>query len=407
MLRKLLFCAVLGTGGIASANGFYINEHDAKVTGRGGATTATNTDPSSIVFNPGGIPVGEGTNVSIGGSLIAAKGSYFDTMDNRTDTDSSPAVVPNIYITSRVHEMVAVGIGFHLPFGLAVSWPNGHAQADVIQDQTLRTYFITPSVGLNLNKYVPGLTVGGGIDLVPSTVELKQALIFGDTTGTATLGGDGFGIGGRFGVQYQPAALKALRLGAMWRSPVKVDFEGKGDFDIAAPFREQLPPDGDISTSITMPQSVSGGVAYNATPELQLELNAVWINWKSFKELRIHLPAGAETVSPQLYEDTVTVRVGAEYALPKQNAAVRVGYIYDPTPIPNTTVSARLPDANRHDITAGGSYMFGNYAVHLGLLYVLPSSQKTSDEQYMPVFKGKYEVTAFVASLSLAGRFGK
>jgi hypothetical protein len=130
----------------------------------------------------------------------------------------------------------------------------------------------------------------------------------------------------------------------MWRSQVNLDYKGKGDFDIDPAFRSQLPPDGDITTSISLPQTFAGGVAFNATPELQLEVNAMWIDWSKFNELRIALPGGAETVSPQDYEDTVTLRVGAEYALPKQKAAVRAGYVYDPTPIPSTTVSATLPD---------------------------------------------------------------
>jgi long-chain fatty acid transport protein len=410
-LRTSLIAA-LGLGalaGIASANGFYINEHDAKVTGRAGAATATDEDPSSVIFSPGGIARGEGTGVTVTGSLIAAKGSYFDqnNMDARTDTDSSPAVLPSIFATSRINDMIGVGVGFHLPFGLAVSWPDNHAQADVIQDQSLRTYFITLGAGVNLDKQVPGLSIGGGIDLVPSTVQLEQAIVFGDARGTAVLGGSAFGIGGRAGVQYQPEKLKQLRVGLMWRSQVNLDYKGDADFDIDPAFRSQLPPDGEITTSIRLPQTFAGGVAYNATPELQLELNAMWINWKKFDQLRIELPGDAVTVSPQNYENTVTLRVGAEYALPKQNAAVRVGYIYDPTPIPPTTVSARLPDADRHDITAGGSYSMKNVDIHLGLLWVLPSSQRTSDAEYMPQFKGKYEVTAFVASLSLAGKFGK
>jgi len=48
---------VAGLGGMAWGNAFNINEHDAKVTGRGGATAASNTDASSVIFNPGGIPV--------------------------------------------------------------------------------------------------------------------------------------------------------------------------------------------------------------------------------------------------------------------------------------------------------------------------------------------------------------
>ncbi|HEY5920766.1 MAG TPA: outer membrane protein transport protein [Kofleriaceae bacterium] len=406
-LSYFIFAATLGTSAVASANAFNINEHDARVSGRGGASAATNTSPSAMVFNPGGIAVAEGTNVLIGGSLYIAKGDYTPLGGGeKTSTDSSPAIVPSLFLTSRVHDMIAVGIGLHLPFGLAVSWPTGHAQADVIQDQALRTYFITPTVGLNLEKQVPGLSIGGGIDVVPATVELEQAVIFGDTAGTAHLGGDALGIGGRFGVMYRPPSLPPLKLGAMWRSDVTLDFAGKGDFDIVDPYREQLPDDGDIATTITLPQAISFGAAYSAMPELELEFNAVWINWSKFDELRIDLPGDAETVSPQNYKNTITYRFGAEYALTKQKAAVRAGFIYDPTPIPTETLTARLPDVNRKNITLGGSKWFGDYGAHLSLLWVTPGERDTSDEMYMPVYKARYGVQAFVTSITISGTFG-
>jgi long-chain fatty acid transport protein len=407
-LRYVLFAAVVGSSAVASANAFNINEHDARVTGRGGASAATNTTPSAMVFNPGGLAVAEGTNVMIGSSLYVAQGDYtLDSDGSKTSTDSSPSIVPNIYLTSRVHDMIAVGIGLHLPFGLAVSWPTGHAQADVIQDQSLRTYFITPTVGINLDKSVPGLSIGGGVDIVPATVELEQAVRFGDATGTAHLGGDALGIGGRFGVMYRPPSVKQLKLGAMWRSNIKLDFAGKGDFDIEDPYRSQLPPDGDISTSITLPQAISGGVAYSATPELEIEFNAVWINWSKFDELRIELPGDAVTVSPQNYKNTITYRLGVEYALASFKGAVRAGFIYDPTPIPNTTLTARLPDIDRKNVTLGASKYFGEYGAHLGLLWVTPGERDASDEMYMPAYKARYGVQAFVASLTVSGHFGK
>ena len=407
-LKYFLFAAVVGASSTASANAFNINEHDARVTGRGGATAATNTDPSSIVFNVGGLAVAEGTNFSIGGSLYIAKGSYTPEGGGaKTSTDSSPAVVPNMYASSRVHDMIAVGIGFHMPFGLSVSWPDQHAQSDVIQDQSLRTYFITPAVGVNLHKQVPGLSFGVGLDVVPATVELEQAVIFGDTRGSVVLGGDALGIGGRVGVMYRPPSVKALKLGLQWRSDVKLDFAGNGDFDIADPYRAQLPPDGEIATTITLPQAVSGGVAFSPTPELELEINAVWINWSKFDELRIDLPGDAVTVSPQHYKNTVTYRMGIEYALTKQKAAIRGGFIYDPTPIPRETLTARLPDVDRKNVTLGGSKYFGNYGAHLGLLWVTPDERDTADTMYMPQYKGTYGVQAFVASLTISGHLGK
>lgn len=414
MLRTSLFGALgaLGLGAlssVASANGFYIHEHDAKVTGRGGANVAVDDDPSAVIYNPGGIAIGAGTRVSLTATVIDAKGSYFDpnNMDQRTDTDSPPAVLPSFFATTRINDLLAAGVGFHLPFGLAVSWPTNHTLADVNQDLNLRTFFITPSIGLNLNSYVPGLSVGGGVDLAPSTVTLDRVLVFPDATGIAKLGGSAFGIGGRVGVQYHPAALKQLHLGVMWRAQMNLDFTGKADFDVDPAYRASLPPDGDIKTSLRLPQAIMGGVAFNPTPALQLEADVTWTNWKKFNELRIELPGGVETVAPQLYANKVTLRIGAEYALAHLKAAVRAGYAYDPTPVPNTTVSALFPDADRHVLTAGGSYWLGNYDLNLGLLWVLPASQTTSDEPYMPDFKGKYEVTALVASLSVGGKFGK
>lgn len=406
-IEHLVFASVLGSSAIASANAFNINEHDAAATGRGGATAATNTSPSSIVFNPGGLAIADGTNIELGGSLIFATGAYTpEGGGDKVETDTSPAIVPSAYVTSRINDMVAVGIGLHFPFGLAISWPDAHPQSDVIQDQSLRTYFITPSVGLNLDRSVPGLSIGAGIDVVPATVELKQALIFGDTRGMAHLGGDAVGVGGRVGVMYRPPTVKGLKLGVMYRSAVKLDFEGKGDFDIDDPFRAQLPPDGDISTSITLPQQVWGGVAYSPIEKLELEVDAVWIDWSKFKELRIELPAGAETVSPQNYKDTVSFRIGGEYKLTEQRAAVRAGFVYDPTPMPRESLTARLPDIDRKVVTLGGSKYFGDFGAHLGLLWVTPGSRQASDELYMPVYKAKYDVQAFVASLSITGHLG-
>jgi long-chain fatty acid transport protein len=411
-ISKILFAATLGSSAIASANAFNINEHDARATGRGGATAASNDTPSAIVFNPGGIPIGDGTNFAVALTAYMATGSYTpDGSTTKTETDSSPAFVPSIYVTSRVHPKVAVGIALHFPFGLDVSYPDGHAQSDTIQDQSLRTYFITPAVGVNL---APGLSVGGGIDIVPATVQLERTITFADTTGTAKLGGDALGIGGRLGIMYRPPKVRQLKLGAMWRSNVKLDFSGNGDFDVADPYRSQLPPDGEIATTITLPQAVSGGVAYDPTPELELEVNAVWINWEKFKELRIKLPGTdpntgmpfEDTVAPENYRNTVTYRIGMEYALKPQKMAVRAGFIYDPTPIPNTTLTAQLPDIDRKEVTIGASKSFGEYAAHLGLLWVIPGERKTSDAMYTPEFKGTYGVSAFVASLQISGHFG-
>jgi long-chain fatty acid transport protein len=386
---------------VAWANAFYLNEHDARVTGRGGAAHATDIEPSAIVYNPGGVAIGRGTSFSIGGSLIAPDATYYDPMNQQTSTDVDPVVLPTLFVTSRLHEYVAAGIGFHMPFGLRVNWPESSPQAEIVTQQDLRTFFISPVIGVNLGN---GWSFGGGIDLVPATVELHQAVRFGSEVGSATLGGDAFGVGGRAGVMWRS---KYVGAGLTWRSQVNLDFEGTGDFDIASPYRSELPPDGDIATSVSLPQSIAAGFAVRPSDHVELELNAVWIDWSAFERIAIDLPDDTQTVQPQNYKDTVTLRIGAELALPELGAAVRAGYIFDPTPVPASTISARLPDVDRHDLTVGASKQLGKAVdLNFALLWVLPNSRRTSDVLYMPVYKGAYNVSAVVAALSLDARFG-
>ena len=415
-MRILTSVLILGgMGGVASANAFFIDEHDARATGRGDAATASDTGPSSIFYNPGGVAVGEGTNISIGGSYIVAGGSFTQMGSSiKTDTDSGAAVLPQLYVTHRFNDLISAGIGFYTPFGLTISWPDSSPQNDVLKKETLATFFISPVVGLNLNKFVPGLSIGGGVDIVPATVELEQYIFFGDPStggaqGTAHLGGTAVGIGGRIGVMYKPAFVPRLSLGVMYRSQVTENFTGTGDFDIAAPFRSQLPPDGNVATTVKLPQQVSGGISYRPIDPLELEVDVSWMNWASFSELVISVPkAGGgmqNTGGPEDYSNETTLRVGAEYSMPSIETAVRVGYIYDPTPIPAQHLTAQLPDANRNDITAGASHQFGDYNVNLGLLYVIPVKRDTAADAGAPIYKGTYEINAFVASLSLGGRF--
>ncbi len=418
-LRTSLFTALglAGLAGTASANAFNINEHDARVTGRAGATAASNDEPSAIVFNPAGIARVEGTQISLGGSLYIAEGSYDNDTSDRVTTDGPPSAVPNLFIASRVHDMIAVGLGFHLPFGLAVSWPDGHAQSTIAQDSDLRTLFISPVVGVNLNKQVPGLTLGLGVDIVPASVHLQRAVRFGETEGTVDLAADTVGVGFRAGVQYHPPKVKGLKLGVMYRSKVALDFEGQADFDIDDPFRSQLPPDGDASTTINLPQAVWGGIGYTVD-NLEVEVNAVWIGWSdTFTDdtnrggdataLSINLPGGQVSNVPQDYKNTLTWRLGLDYKLPKQKLNLRAGFIYDPTPIPTSTVTAQLPDVDRFAFTVGASReITSSIDGHFGALWIPQRERDSSSDPQYPIFHGTYGVTALVLSLGVKGTFG-
>jgi long-chain fatty acid transport protein len=415
-MRNQIILLLLAAGPqLARANAFNVNEADAKATGRGNATTASDTGPSSIFYNVGGLAVEDGTNVLVGGTVILARADFTDSLTGeKTSTNNNPAGLPQLYITSRIYDVFSAGVGLSTPFGLSLRWPTTSPLGVINTWENLKTLFITPAIGANLDQWVPGLSVGGGLDVVWSTVQFKRNLLFGDATGQANLGATTTGVGGRVGAMYRPAALPELAVGAMWRSMVGLSFNGTGDFNISDPtFRPALPLDGPVSTTITLPQSVNFGASYHVIPDLEIEADGVWMNWSTLQSLDIHATGVGNVplliTSPRNYNDTWGARVGVEYALTEYNAAVRAGYMYDPTPIPRTTLGPDLPDVNRNIITVGGSMQFGDYGVSVGFLGVLPSSRNTAsmaDTQLTQEFHGKFDVEAFVMSASVTGRFG-
>ncbi len=270
---------------------------------------------------------------------------------------------------------------------------------DISRKTSLRTFYITPVVGLDLSRWVEGLTIGGGVDFIPATVQIERDLIFGNEIGTVELAGNGFGAGTRIGAQYRPPFLEGLSLGASWRSEARIRFDGGSDFDIAEPFRSSLPPDGDIKAQVTLPAMFQGGVAFGVSG-LELEADVQWVGWSSVDSIDIDLADGSQTRDIRDYEDVFTFRFGAEYKIASAGLALRAGYAYDPTPIPTSRLSVSLPDIDRNVISAGASYDLPKGFIDFGFLWVLRGDRRTADTPGQPVLKGSYEISALVFALS-------
>jgi long-chain fatty acid transport protein len=317
-----------------------------------------------------------------------------------TSTESNTAITPSAYFHASTNDMVRVGLGFNTPFGSTIEWPDGYIGREQSTKSTLRTFFITPVVGLKLDRWVPGLSIGGGIDLVPASVDLSRDILFGEVEGSVRLGGSGFGAGGRLGVQYRPKPAPGLAIGAAWRSKVAISFDGTGDFDVDDPaLRPALPPDGEIEAEITLPQSVLAGVAYSVA-NFEIEFNLQWVDWSELDVIAIELPDGSTAEDVRNYKDAFTPRIGLEYAFKQLGLDVRAGYAYDPTPIPDENLTVSLPDIDRHVVSVGASYKLPKGYVDAGLLSVLPGENETAEDPNMPPLKGTFEVSALVFALS-------
>jgi long-chain fatty acid transport protein len=402
-MRCRFTALLLLTPWAAHASGFHIDEQDARATGRAGAITANPNNASTIYYNPAGVADLTGLHADAGVSLIAPS-AKFRLASNGAETSAEDQIftLPQAYVSYRVNEVLGIGLGFNAPFGLSLSWPETSPGRADTREVDLRTFFITPTVGLSLSSLIPGLSFGAGLDLVPASVRLSRDILFGSDVATVALGGTAFGVGGRAGLLYRPKGLDNLSFGVTYRSQVKLTFSGTADFDASPVYRSSLPPDGDAKTSVILPQTLDFGVAFNPVPEWQIEVDGNWLGWSSYDQLVLHLPGDQTSTSGRYWKDTFAVRAGTEYTIDKRWAA-RLGFIWDPTPVPDTTLDFQLPDADRYVITAGLGALFGpTVRADVGVLYILPASHSTSTaDPYQPPIKGTFEVQAWVVGLSV------
>lgn len=392
----------------AGAAGFHINEQDARATGRAGAVLANPASPAAIFFNPAGIAPLYGLQLSLGAALVVPSADFEPAGGGgKTSAETTGHVLPHLYASARLTELVSAGIGINAPFGLALTWPSTSPGRAQVREAELRTLFVTPTVGFELSRWAPGLSFGAGLDLVPASVRLIRDVPFGDEVGSAALSGSAFGVGARAGLLYRPQRRPDWAFGLTYKSPVSLEFEGEANFAAPDIYRPSLPPDGSGKTAITLPQSLMLGVSFRPMPAWEIEVDGGWVGWSSYDRLDITLPDGTISRNERNWRDTGVLRIGTEYTFAERWTG-RFGVIFDQTPIPTTHLDFLLPDAPRFDLTAGfGAALSKQVQVDVGALWVLPSSATTaSSDPLSPPIKGTFDVEAWVFNVSVAMRFG-
>ncbi|HEY5995936.1 MAG TPA: outer membrane protein transport protein, partial [Candidatus Deferrimicrobiaceae bacterium] len=116
-------------------------------------------------------------------------------------------------------------------------------------------------------------------------------------------------------------------------------------------------------------------------------------------------PGGTTTTStPKEWKNVVALRVGGEYRVTPE-VALRAGYAYDPTPVPGNTLSAELPDANRHSYHVGAGCKVGPVTVDAAYFYLQKTDRTVAQGTTAPAINGTWEGDAHLVSLDLGYKF--
>lgn len=376
----LTILAVSSTAHLALAGGFALNEQSVKGLGTafaGGAATAE--DASTIFFNPAGLTRLTGNSI-VGASYVIFPSISFKNQGSTAATGAPLSgnnggdagvdiVVPNFYAAWSLSENVKAGIGINVPFGLATSYNRDWVGRYQAVESSLTTININPTIAAKLSD---NFSVGAGLNVQYAEAELSNAIDFGSigrsvglptqpqqADGFVKITGSDWSVGYNLGVMYEPT--KSTRIGLSYRSPITQDIRGNADFtvptSVAALTQGGRFTDTGASAVLNLPDTLSLAVYQEINPRVSIVGDVTWTNWSRFQELRVSFanPNEPDSVQPENWKDTYRFGLGVNYAV-NDRLTLRTGITYDPSPISDEFVTARLPGGDRTLLGVGASY---------------------------------------------------
>jgi long-chain fatty acid transport protein len=446
-VMKLL---LLGFDTDAYGEAFRLLNQGAAAAGQGGAFAAQADDPSAIYYNPAGITQLRGVQIYTGAMFVGGT-TEFTSPSGATATGpfaGSVAFPPptTLYVTANLPDIgiagfgdLAVGLGVISRFGLVTSFPEDGPFATAVTSAALPLIDIKPTLAYRINNR---LSIGVGADIYTFAPFLGQGQF---ELKFKWPGGGGIPQG--VPVELNGTGTTAGFSGGLLYTPI-LNEAGKPVLNVALQYHSQanLPLSGqflangvrvaDTSATLRLPQVLTGAVAVwpirNAEREWKIETDLDYVFWDAFQNLNVKLSNGAVLPFPQDWKNSIVLYVGTEYKWLKMDhlrdweVALRAGYWFSETPIPDRNYNPAVPDANNHTVSIGvgllcrrngrflGVLKCGDFgvgvvrtkAIGLDLAYqaVLYESRTITGNRN-PTVDGTYETTLHSGSISLRFEF--
>ena len=402
------------------AEGFRNPPPGAFGLGRAGGRIAHVQDSSAVTHNPANLVGLTNAEAQIAAGLVYMGVDFKSSVSGQTaETENPWKPLPSAYFAMPLKDGdMAFGFGLSSPYGLSVDWdetgsgafaPGGILRYSSPHYAELMTLNFNPTFSLKLAE---NLMLGVGLDVMWSRLTLRQLypwLIFPGSGGTEPDGllqgqGEGFGYGGNVGITWKITERQTLAV--TYRSQMDVDYDGDVDLSNITPTAAGFGITGrsDFSSKISFPNIVAIGYGIQLTDKLRLESDVEWIQFSRFESLPINagnntviLPPSSQNI-PQNWRDTFTLGIAGDYQL-SEHWVVRAGYQFYQSPVPDSTFSTTIPDADQNVITLGLGYSSGHHALEIAYgadFYDTRNITATAN----PAFNGKYKVTVHLFSLS-------
>lgn len=441
------------------AEGYQVNVLSAKQTGMGHVGTAMKLGAESMHFNPAGLVwLNRHMDLSIGISAVGSKAKYsHEGYSAKTDNPLSTPLYA--YAGYQIYDNLAAGISLTTPYGNALKWPKNWAGVNLIQDISLRSYVLQPTISYKITNK---LSIGAGLMLAIGNVNLSRALMstadfqmIGTIIGqlplpeaqknyfvetirdnkfppaSATLDGKaGVRAGFNIGILYDIS--EKISVGLSYRSKIKMRVkEGEASLAYANQTVEDLMgalgklaptfavpkyDQGSFRAELPLPSNTTLGVSFRPTDRWEVALDLQYIGWNAYDSLNVFFNEPELGISPikteKNYRNTIIARVGAQYKA-TDRLDVRTGIYFDQSPIRKSNYNPETPGMNKIGMSAGLSFEpYKNLQFDFAFLYIQGIGRNgsyTYDNIVIPtqteIFSGNYKSNAITASMGISFKF--
>ncbi|HEY6176516.1 MAG TPA: hypothetical protein VIX73_18800 [Kofleriaceae bacterium] len=411
-MRKLIIAATILAPATALAGGYLIPSMDPRDLALGGSSVADAQGAGAVSLNTAALAGPEGLDV--GGALGAINNStdWKNGSDkaSQSQVGTPPSVAASYGMKLPKDQALGFGVGFGVPGGGAIKWPDGWAGQETFQSVNQQIFGISAGVGF---QALPGLKFGVSYVRFQATEEIHQKLNYLDHLGDAGIatagGGNTFGIATELRVPNVP-----LSVGVTYLHTASLDLTGHVHFTDVPPSFQTLLHDQGVTRTLLIPDVVFVGAAYEVIPNLKLMAAFSWEHWSDYKADtftgtdRIMNADGTTSQFsasvPRNDSDATVYRIAAEYAhLGARELTVRGAVLRSISGQNTATLSPSLTDANSWAISVGAGYAIShNLSVAAGLQVAI-FDEITAD--VMPdTFQGTYNTHVFLGSVGVNWR---
>ncbi len=396
----VLGIVVVSAAGHAFGSGFAFYENGAKASGQGGAWIARADDSSANWYNPAALVYIPGGEVQAGLSYfeIGKDTKFTSTLTGTVDAVSNTATPAHFYYGQKICDRAAWGVGLNNPFGLMTEWDTPPLTLSSRRAE-LTTYLLNPNIAFRLGSH---WSLALGADYLAANVHDFSHDVTFPAASVANLTGEGDAWGGNFAVQFKSSAFA---MAASYRSPLDTTIQGHLTFTGALAALGS-PAQADVN----LPGQTMVGAAWIGSM-VEVELAGYWTEWSRFKQLDVETGNPATSVSlVQDWNDTWSYRLGAAFKVGATHAhEIRVGVVFDQSPIPPEHLRPAIPDSDRKELSVGYGYLARHWGIDVYAMGIKFDDATAVTATGAPstdgVFPGTYESSIYLAGVTAKYRF--